>query len=91
MAYGTKTCRVCGKEYKACVSPKRKEYTFRWQAVSCSPECGSIYLEELIKSRSTIEESRTLGHETIDILELYIPDFDDEDEFDEDLDLEDEE
>lgn len=51
MATAMKKCRVCGKEYEACHSFKQAAGVFRWQEVSCSPECGSIYLAKIEKSR----------------------------------------
>ena len=46
-------CRVCGKPYEVC-SSKRIGTSYRWQEVSCSPECGMIYLERIIQSRSPL-------------------------------------
>lgn len=43
-------CRVCGKEYKPCRSVVA-DGVFRWQAVSCSPECGAKYLRLIEESR----------------------------------------
>ncbi len=47
-----KKCRVCGKEYEACRSANRGDSVFRWREVACSPECGAIYLNQIIESRS---------------------------------------
>ena len=47
MATAVKRCRVCGKEYEACRSANRAAGVFRWQEVACSPECGSIYLQQI--------------------------------------------
>lgn len=55
MASATKKCRVCGKDYKACRSNKRDIGVFRWQEVSCSPECGAIYLKRINESRGIID------------------------------------
>ena len=44
-------CRVCGKPYEAC-SSKQIGTSYRWQEVSCSPECGMIYLEQIMQSRN---------------------------------------
>lgn len=52
-----KICRVCGKEYEACHTPRSASSSvFRWQDVACSPECGEEYLRRIIKSRSAAEE-----------------------------------
>ena len=51
MATAMLTCRVCGKEYPACYSLRRGDTTFRWQEVSCSPECGAEYLRRILISR----------------------------------------
>lgn len=54
MAKGIKICRVCGKEYEACHTQRPNlDNEFRWQEVACSPECGSIYLQRIIESRSS--------------------------------------
>lgn len=47
-----KVCRVCGKEYEACNCKSKAIGVFRWQDVACSPTCGSIYLEQIIASRT---------------------------------------
>lgn len=58
MAKQTKTCRVCGTTYDACNSVRTGSSTFNWREVACSPECGTIYLERIIASRSTSEEPK---------------------------------
>lgn len=50
MAKEIKICRVCGKTYEACRTSKITN-TFRWQDVSCSPECGAEYLSRIKLSR----------------------------------------
>lgn len=50
MAKVAKTCRVCGKAYMACQTPSNTD-VFRWQDVSCSPECGAEYLHRIKLSR----------------------------------------
>lgn len=47
-----RACRVCGKEYEACNCRDKAVGVFRWQDVACSPVCGSIYLEQIIASRT---------------------------------------
>lgn len=51
MATELLTCRVCGKKYKGCRTAEQASGVFRWQAVSCSPECGEIYLQRILESR----------------------------------------
>lgn len=53
----TKICRVCGKKYEACRSIKTGDSVFNWREVACSPECGKIYLQQVIASRSARNES----------------------------------
>lgn len=88
MSNGLKQCRVCGKWYKACTSHGRRDTTFRWQLVSCSPECGSIYLQRItdLNSKHNNDSVSTIPEDTNDI---YIPDdeFDDE-ELDDEIDYE---
>lgn len=48
------TCRVCGKKYKGCRTAEQANGVFRWQAVSCSPECGEIYLQRILESRKPV-------------------------------------
>ena len=55
MASAVKKCRVCGKEYEACRSANRAAGVFRWQEVACSPECGSIYLQQINESRGIVD------------------------------------
>lgn len=50
MAKEIKVCRVCGDTYEACRTSK-VTHTFRWQDVSCSPECGAEYLRRIKLSR----------------------------------------
>lgn len=47
-----KKCRVCGKEYEPCRSTKSVPGVFHWREVSCSPECGAIYLRQVEESRN---------------------------------------
>lgn len=79
MALNVKKCRVCNKEYKACNPIGLDTGKFRWQAVACSPECGSIFLERLIASQSEIAEPKPMveAEESV-IADLYIPSSDDE-------------
>lgn len=52
MATATRKCKVCGCEYEYCHTVRRVAGVFRWQDVACSPEHGSIYLAQIIESRS---------------------------------------
>lgn len=47
-----KTCRVCGKQYSSCKSIRTGSPVFNWREVACSHECGEIYLQSIIESRS---------------------------------------
>lgn len=51
-----KQCRVCGKEYEPCHSTGLQNGVFRWREVSCSPECGEIYLKRIIESRTSSQK-----------------------------------
>lgn len=51
-----KVCKVCGTPYKACLTV-RKNNTFRWRDVACSPECGSEYLKRIRISRGLDAET----------------------------------
>lgn len=74
-------CRVCGNLYTGCRSAFPNDGVFRWQTVTCSPECGQQYLDEILKSREPEPEAELLNDEFAD---------DEEDELDEDLEEEDE-
>ena len=92
MALNYLNCKVCGKEYKACNPIGIKSNRFRWQAVACSPECGEIYLERFLSAKAETPKQEVVSEpELPEVVELYIPNFDDEDEIDEDFELEDEE
>lgn len=56
MPVAKKVCRVCGKTYEACRTPKSIDSVFRWQDVSCSPECGAKYLHDVMVSRGQIQD-----------------------------------
>lgn len=92
MALNYLNCKVCGKEYKACNPIGIKSNRFRWQTVACSPECGEIYLERFLAAKAEAHKQEVVSEpESSDVVELYIPDFDDEDELDVEFYLEDEE
>ena len=51
----TKECRVCGKSYEACHTQRPNlNSEFRWREICCSPECGQIWLERVIASRTSV-------------------------------------
>lgn len=52
------TCRVCGAKYKACKSLHKGD-PFNWREVACSPECGTKYFAEVMKSRAANVSSET--------------------------------
>lgn len=74
-----KECRVCGKMYDAC-NTRNVTDMFRWQDVSCSPECGAKYLHEVLVSRGEIVERSVVEN---------IDDEDDDYDFDNDNDEDD--
>lgn len=59
MATELLACRVCGKKYKGCRTAEQSNGVFRWQAVSCSPECGEIYLQRILESRKPVVAEKT--------------------------------
>lgn len=91
MATATRKCKVCGCEYEYCHTTRRVEGVFRWQDVACSPEHGSIYFTQIMKSRSKENTENVLveakSNETSDVIdeldeceedELFEEEFDDE-------------
>ena len=50
-----KTCRVCGATYEACRSIRTGDGVFNWREVACSPECGEVYLRQVMASRNKVE------------------------------------
>lgn len=57
----TKKCRVCGKVYEACRSIKTGSSVFNWREVACSPECGKVYFQQIMSSRSDVSPSCNSG------------------------------
>lgn len=57
-------CRVCGKEYAACLNVKTAPGVFRWQEMCCSPECGDVYLSRVIASRTPKTEEPVTASRT---------------------------
>lgn len=85
MARFIKTCRVCGKEYEACRTP-RVDGVYHWQEVACCPEHGAIYLEEVLRARGIITEEEPDEVEEDLFADDDEDDYEDE-EFDEDEDV----
>lgn len=57
MAWHTLTCQVCGKQYKACKNYRHNiDGVFHYQDVTCSPECGEIYLRRVAIARGILPE-----------------------------------
>jgi hypothetical protein len=54
MPLAKKQCRVCGNPYEACRTAKKNPGAFDWKEVACSPECGSVYLEQILSSRKPV-------------------------------------
>lgn len=46
-------CRVCGKQYEACVPPFMDVDPYRWQDVACCVEHGMEYFEMIEASRAS--------------------------------------
>lgn len=91
MATATRKCKVCGCEYEYCHTARRVAGVFRWQDVACSPEHGSIYLAQIMESRSqkntataAVEAKSDNDSKIVDDLdeceddELFEEDFDDD-------------
>ena len=47
-------CKVCGKEFKVCMNCRNRSEggSYNWRAVACSPECGDIYLKQVLAARA---------------------------------------
>lgn len=93
MATATRKCKVCGKQYEYCHSFRQNTGNiFRWQDVACSPECGAIYLEQIIASRGGVTSTEN-SSPTKNGKDYNEPIEDDEDDswFEKDFDEEDEE
>ncbi len=95
MARINRTCRVCGKTYEACRTP-RVDGVYHWQEVACSPEHGAIYLEKILKSRGLMPKKEVAPEapapvieepDEVEMEELFADDEEDgfeDEEFDED-------
>lgn len=46
-------CRICGKQYEACLTSNQSKSTFNWKEVACSPECGTKYFQKIEAARKT--------------------------------------
>lgn len=64
MPQAIKTCRVCGKEYRACLTPNTANI-FRWRDVACSPGCGAEYLRRIELSRAVNSETDVRYNEDV--------------------------
>ncbi len=51
MRNNTEPCRVCGKPFVPCGKSSAEIGAFNYREVSCSSECGQIYLQRVIKAR----------------------------------------
>ena len=56
MIEGTKPCKVCGTSFVPCLT--QSPSGFNWRTVTCSPECGQIYLHKIMVSRGLIVEEQ---------------------------------
>lgn len=56
MAGANLICRVCGKEYSACLSAKMS-VGYNWKEVACCPEHGAEYLRLVLKSRGLLDNN----------------------------------
>lgn len=52
----TKICRVCGEEYQACRTVKKRPGVFYWKEVACSPEHGEEYLRQVLEARGVVDK-----------------------------------
>lgn len=91
MATATRKCKVCGCEYEYCHTARRVAGVFRWQDVACSPEHGSIYLAQIMESRSKGNTATTATEAKSDETSKIVDDLDEceddelfEEEFDDD-------
>lgn len=64
MATVIKECKVCGKRYVGCTTAEKYDGVFRYQTVTCSPECGAIYLARVMASRGISAEPQKTEPET---------------------------
>ena len=55
MAKNTEACRVCGKPFVPCGKSSAEIGAFNYREVSCSPECGQVYLKRVIASRQPVK------------------------------------
>ena len=51
MGANTRVCRVCGKKYEGCKTPRIAGTNLNWREVACSYECGQEYLLRIMISR----------------------------------------
>ena len=51
MGANTRVCRVCGKKYEGCKTPRIAGTNLNWREVACSYKCGQEYLLRIMISR----------------------------------------
>ena len=66
MAQVTKICKVCGRPYYGCTNAEKYDGVFRYQTVACSPECGAIYLAEVLKARGITPDTEGKNGEALE-------------------------
>lgn len=88
MAKVIKQCRVCGKDYEYCHSCRRGDVTFRWQEVACSPECGRVYFDQILRERRQLPLSAQSAPPISHITDTLIDDEDIIEEFEDNFDEE---
>lgn len=84
MPKNTKVCSVCGNTYESCKSVRTGRPVFNWREVSCSPECGQVYLEMVMESRN--KKSEIIQEEASPLTVEVLEEIDDEIEIDEFID-----
>lgn len=59
MSKSTKRCKVCGKEYESCHTPRPSAGVDRWQDVACCIQHAATYFAEVYASRAGGSEENT--------------------------------
>lgn len=87
---GIMKCRICGKEYEACLNTKRVDGVFRWQSVACCVEHGAEYLALIRASRAqtVVAEEPTSDDEAYALFDAEYEDEIEEDILDDESDEE---
>ena len=73
-----KICKLCGKEYEACFTPRVPGDGDRWQDVACCPEHGAEYIATVIAARlaakgSVADETKDKITEEVDDVKVVEP------------------